>query len=203
MKPAVRIPLEEGAIERGAIQKPDELGPLVDFIKSRREPKTVLEIGSAKGGTLWLWCRLASLDALICSVDLPNGKFGGGYGPELVPVLQSYRNPDQRLSLIRGDSHDPAIRNAVLRTFDGRQLDLLFIDGDHTLEGVTRDWEDYSPMVKPGGLILFHDIVDHSHGAFCDCQVKPLWDRLKGDYEHYEFIGSGDAWGGIGVIVKD
>ena len=194
--------LEEGAIARGAIQKPDELAGLIDFVKSRPEAKTVLEVGTCKGGTLWLWCRLAALDALIVSVDLPGGGFGGGYGPELVPVLLSYRNPDQKLELIRGDSHDPAILSATTRTLGEREVDILFIDGDHTLEGVTQDWEMYSPLVREGGIVVFHDIVDHSAGAFCDCQVKPLWDRLKKEYEHHEFIGTGESWGGIGVLVK-
>lgn len=43
------------------------------------KPKTVVEIGTARGGTLFLWCRLAPNDATIISVDLPGGPFGGGY----------------------------------------------------------------------------------------------------------------------------
>jgi hypothetical protein len=34
----------------------------------------------------------------------------------------------------------------------------LFIDGDHTYEGVRRDFEMYSPLVRKGGIIAFHDI---------------------------------------------
>src|SRR5205085_10582223 len=36
-------------------------------------------------------------------------------------------------------------------------IDLLMIDGDHSYEGVKRDWELFSPFVKKTGVVLFHD----------------------------------------------
>jgi len=36
-------------------------------------------------------------------------------------------------------------------------IDLLFIDGDHEYEAVKRDFEDWSPHLKDGGIIMFHD----------------------------------------------
>jgi len=36
-------------------------------------------------------------------------------------------------------------------------IDLILIDGDHTAEGVERDWNDWSRFVKPDGVVLFHD----------------------------------------------
>lgn len=36
-------------------------------------------------------------------------------------------------------------------------LDFLLIDGDHSEAGVRRDWEDWSPLVKAGGVVVFHD----------------------------------------------
>ena len=37
-------------------------------------------------------------------------------------------------------------------------VDLLHIDGLHTLDAVTHDWETFSPLVRPGGLVMFHDV---------------------------------------------
>ena len=36
-------------------------------------------------------------------------------------------------------------------------LDFLMIDGDHSEQGVQRDWDDWSPFVVPGGVVVFHD----------------------------------------------
>ncbi|PUA31631.1 MAG: hypothetical protein B7O98_09025 [Zestosphaera tikiterensis] len=70
-----------------------ELAKLIAELK----PKAVLEIGTAGGGTLFLWCRLASDDARIISVDLPGGPFGGGY-PIWRGILYKYfKKPKQEL----------------------------------------------------------------------------------------------------------
>lgn len=36
-------------------------------------------------------------------------------------------------------------------------IDLLFIDGDHSYEGVKKDFDLYSTILNPKGLILLHD----------------------------------------------
>ena len=36
-------------------------------------------------------------------------------------------------------------------------LDLLFIDGDHSYEGVKADWDAYNRFLKPGAIVVFHD----------------------------------------------
>jgi predicted O-methyltransferase YrrM len=41
----------------------------------------------------------------------------------------------------------------------GRKVDFLFIDADHSYEGVKKDFEMYSPLVRKGGIIAFHDII--------------------------------------------
>jgi len=38
-----------------------------------------------------------------------------------------------------------------------KPIDFLFIDGDHSEEGVMRDWREWSPFVKTGGRVAFHD----------------------------------------------
>jgi predicted O-methyltransferase YrrM len=38
-------------------------------------------------------------------------------------------------------------------------VDLLFIDGDHSYEGVKADWDLFSPLVSPFGVVVFHDTL--------------------------------------------
>ena len=40
-----------------------------------------------------------------------------------------------------------------------RPIDLLFIDGDHSYEGVRRDWEAFTRFVAPFGVVVFHDTI--------------------------------------------
>ena len=77
------------------------------------------------------------------------------------------------------------------------KLDLLFIDGDHSYEGVKNDFELYSSLVKENGLICFHDIIPSSWGF----GVPRFWNEIKMRYEHIEIIESQNQDGfGIGLI---
>lgn len=42
-------------------------------------------------------------------------------------------------------------------------IDLLFLDGDHSYEAIRRDFEDWSPKIRPGGLLAMHDVVHPVH----------------------------------------
>ena len=122
-------------------------------------PKAMLEIGTAKGGSLLAFSQLCSPDAHIVSVDLPRGPFGGGYPLWKVPLYKAFARSGQRLDLVRGDSHSASTFRHVQRLLGGRKLDFLFIDGDHSYEGVRSDFEIYKSLMRPGGIIAFHDIV--------------------------------------------
>ncbi len=47
------------------------------------------------------------------------------------------------------------------RGWDGGPIDLVFIDGDHTREAARLDWELWSPLVRDGGTVVFHDAREH------------------------------------------
>ena len=65
-------------IEVGSWQIRSEIEALLELLRSE-QPKTVLEIGTAEGGTFFLFTRVASPDALLLTLDLPGGDFGGSY----------------------------------------------------------------------------------------------------------------------------
>jgi predicted O-methyltransferase YrrM len=188
----------------GAKQKLLEFAGLVALVR-KHPPATVLEIGTLHGGTLWAWSRVAKEDALIISVDLPGGAFGGGYGEADGDRLRRYARSAQNVHLIRADSHDPKTRDRVVEVLGERSVDVLFIDGDHTYEGVRQDFEVFSPLVRPGGLIVFHDISQHDDPA---CEVDRLWRSLVDTWPHREFVFGNRLrtnqrrWGGIGVLVQ-
>lgn len=161
----------------------EELLPFAREVHARN-PKTVVEIGTANGGTLFMATRVAADDALIISIDLPGGKFGGGYPAWKAPYYQSFARLRQRLHLLRADSHEPSTLRALEGLLDGRMVDYLLIDGDHSYAGVKQDHEMYRHLVRPGGIIVFHDIAPHNR---TDCQVDRYWNevRTSGLYQEY------------------
>jgi predicted O-methyltransferase YrrM len=154
-------------------------------------PKRSLEIGTNYGGTLFLLCTLSPPDAKIISVDLPSGPFGGGYPRRKAPLFRKFARADQKLHLIRADSHSLETKEGILRILDGEQLDYLFLDGDHTYDGVQRDFEMYAPLVRSGGIVAFHDIVTYKQES--ECQVEKFWREIKHDYRHREIIEAMNA----------
>jgi predicted O-methyltransferase YrrM len=198
--------LARAAKNRGAAQKKTELRPFISRLR-KQTLRTVVEIGTYHGGTLWLWCRLAEPDALIVSIDLPGGEFGGGYDAAQAQSIQSYARSNQELLLIQADSHLPQTRDELTAVLGGRSIDFLFIDADHTYEGVKQDYEMYAPLVRRGGVVAFHDILPNAVDEHC--KVDLFWEQLRGrETEFEEFIDldtppGGRMWGGIGAIVRD
>jgi predicted O-methyltransferase YrrM len=168
-------------------------------IAAKLKPKIVMEIGTNYGGTLCILSRLAAHDATIISVDLPDGEFGGGYKWFHIPIFKFFRYAQQKLHLLRGDSHSSEM-SAGVRDIIGhnRKIDLLFIDGDHSYEGVKKDFDNYADLVRPGGIVAFHDIAEHTIKT---CQVSRFWDEVKHRYPHQEIIEDrNQGWAGIGIL---
>ncbi len=173
------------------LQKREEILALAKSVAELR-PRIILEIGTARGGTLLIWSSLASDKVISC--DLVHRQ------PQKV-LLESLPPPDSRcqVRLLTGNSHDPAFKQRVAEELGGEKVDFLFIDGDHTKEGVTADYEDYREFVRPGGMIAFHDIVERQ--PYATNQVHHLWQRIKQTHAVEEYISDPDQCGfGIGVI---
>ena len=199
------VALAREAQRRGAMQKLRELAPLIALLR-RRTPSVVVEIGTARGGTLYAWCQVADPQALLVSIDLPCGPFGGGYTAEDASTFRAYAAPGQRLHFVRADSHVDETRQMLEQILNGAQIDFLMIDGDHTYEGVRRDFEMYAPFVGSGNPIAFHDILPHPQGTASE--VDQFWNEIRRDYKYLEFVDlgpdpRGPQYGGIGVLYWD
>lgn len=171
---------------------------LVDHFKGR--PARVLEIGTHQGGTAALWCELAT--DLVISLDLPGGNYGG-----IAPDACKRRNAMllAKYPHFRGvlaDSHSEEALAAVRAILNRKKVDLLFIDADHTVEGVRQDHEMYGPLVKKGGVVLFHDTTDGEFARAHNCHVSDYWSALD-DPTKIEFSidAPSHGWGGLGVVI--
>lgn len=177
-------------------QNPQEIEALYRRVLALA-PRRVTEIGTARGGTLYLWAQAAADNAVLVSLDLPGGEFGGGYPLCRVPFYRNFARPGQTLHLIREDSHRPETCQRVRDCFGNQSVDFLFIDGDHTYAGVKADFEMYSPMVRAGGLIAFHDILDRPDVP--GLEVHRFWSELKAERKTTELIGNPGTEKQIGI----
>lgn len=177
-------------------QERDEIVALANFVNSI-QPKVVVEIGSKFGGTLHIWCSLTK--GKVVSIDLVEGIHGGITREQFNDRNMNFLNKFSNVNFIEGNSHDEDTFKLLSKVLHGDKIDFLFIDGDHTYEGVKQDYEMYSPLVKKGGYIAFHDINDTQRHRDRNVYVGKLWNELIG--EKVEFNVHAD-WAGIGVIKK-
>jgi cephalosporin hydroxylase len=187
-----------GEITAAPLQIKEEFLQAIELVAAQ-SPQTVLEIGTARGGTLFLLGRVAAESAHLVTVDLKGAAFGGGYPRTHLRFIQGLKRPRQRLTAIRGNSHAAETIVAVKQALAGRKVDVLFLDGDHTFEGVNSDFENYSLLVKNGGLILFHDIVPGAPEAVGSVPV--FWKEVKKSHDEVEEIVESWEQGGYGIGV--
>ena len=175
---------------------------IVTLLKILRERNvhSMMEIGTRNGGTLFLYSWTLPRGTQLLSLDLPSDQsLRRGYDRFKTSYLASFVQKTQSLKLIRGNSHSPSnLAKAKVVVGGVGKLDFLFIDGDHTYEGVKQDFEMYSPLVRKGGLVAFHDIVGHDVGI---SEVDRYWNEIKGNYKHTEIVENPrQNWAGIGVL---
>jgi cephalosporin hydroxylase len=190
-------------------QKEAEIVGLLRLLE-QSPPRRIVEIGTATGGTLFMLTQVAAPDATIVSVDLPGGRLGGAsssvrnrYPHWRTRLYRGFGREEQKVYVVRADSHDATTVQNVRRRLPEGRVDFLFIDGDHSYEGVRRDFELYSPLAAAGALVAFHDIVPSvpdGHGDPGDVPV--FWGEIKNSKTvEAEYVEDPD-WGscGIGVI---
>lgn len=182
------------------LQVESEITNLLTYVQ-KLKPKVVVEIGTANGGTLLSLIKTSPSDTQFISIDLPGGAFGGGYAWYKIPLFKAFVSKKQTLELLREDSHQAETLEKLKTILNGKKIDFLLIDGDHTYQGVKQDFEMYSPLVRKNGAIAFHDIVIHK--KIFNCGVSTLWKSLKKKFKHEEFVENWkQGFCGIGVIRK-
>ena len=177
--------------------------PALLSIYKKLSPLRVVEIGSLLGGTLWYWIQNAPKNASIISIDLPLENHDARRQQQKDSHEFIWKQwADQKsvhLTVIPGSSHDPEIVKQV------GPIDFLFIDGDHSYEGVKKDFCDYGPLVRAGGIIALHDILWTPY--WTSIEVNRLWDEIKAAgyitqelYVHRGQLYPTGAGVGIGVV---
>ena len=184
----------------GSMQAREETVQLMDML-SKEKIKNFMEIGIADGMTFYLWSAIANDPSLKIGIDFPNGGWGINRSyTEMAAVKQRLLSIGEDVNIFFGDSHAGHVKEWAEKTVGDKKLDFLFIDGDHSYEGVKQDYDFYSKFVKSSGLVALHDIKNTKLHEKAGCFVWKLWEELKG--EKTEFIDNSSEFAGNGVKRK-
>jgi predicted O-methyltransferase YrrM len=118
--------------------------------QSAKGATCIVELGVYEGVTSRvLRAAMSPVGTLWCVDPFSRDRLGFsyGYGISRREVSQA---PNGDVRFIRKFSHE-AVQGWTL------PIDLVFIDADHSYDAVRQDWENWSPFVRPGGAVAFHD----------------------------------------------
>jgi predicted O-methyltransferase YrrM len=149
--------------------------------------RNYLEIGVLHGGTMALMMQ-GQYGGQFVGIDTFNYYDsdidpGSGLRVDLETAQENVRLLNSfgySFKLVQGNSHDPAICEHVRSNLEF--VDILLLDGDHSASGVTKDFQMYSDLVRPGGFLAIDDYDS------CWKEVKPAVNSL--DKSGWHFVGA-------------
>lgn len=164
-----------------------------DLVEALR-PQKLVELGAYNGMSFFVFCQSMienDIEGLCYAVDSWGGDEHTGEYDESVfedvrdHARQNYRGISYLLRMLF---------NEAVGHFEDESIDLLHIDGLHTYEAVQEDFNNWYPKVRPGGIIIFHDIEARQS----DFGVWRFWAELEREYETFAF----QHGFGLGVLRK-
>lgn len=137
-----------------------------------------LEIGLHQGGTHLVWKQIYQK---VVSIE---SDFNA------IMRFMSILSDDGGSHMVFGNSQKPQTLAILKKAMPNLEMDLLFIDGDHSREAVEADWMLYEPLVKKGGIVGFHDSAQNpSVVAFLDDLRKGMWGTVPNIVELKKQMG--------------
>lgn len=165
----------------------DEWEWLIDTAIGHRKNMNILEIGCYDGGSS---LYLSNFAKNMITID--------NHNPCRFDVEKITSSSDVNYLYRGGDSHSPD-QTALFSTYD---WDFVFIDGDHSYDGVKADFYNVLPHLKKGTPVAFHDIVVSDSHRSQGCFVGEFWEDLKQTFKAFKFeeFKTTTDWAGIGIV---
>jgi len=191
--------LEENKLDSQDVREFEEL--LKEYVKIN--PSKIIEIGSMYGWSLQHFIHYGADESTVLAIDLPVRMFVGPTDWRVAIQEDNYKNvwpkwakaKKSKLYLIPDASQKDSTVKQTKEIFNNEQIDFLFIDGDHRYEAIKQDFILYSPLVRKGGIVAFHDIGEREEGG-----GAKFWKEIKNNYTHKEILINEKKEKGIGVL---
>jgi hypothetical protein len=166
----------------------------LEGVLSHLRPKLSIEIGTAEGGSL---DRIAIHSEEVHSFDLVS--------PQLSVSKATH------VTTHTGDSHEMLPRELERLAKDGRNVDFVLVDGDHSSDGVRQDIEDLlNASAIASTVILIHDTANPTVRAGLDAVHYTAWPKVAhvdldfvAGYMFKEERLKHELWGGLGLVLVD
>lgn len=168
--------------------------PFAFFSVELLAPALFVELGTWKGDSYCAFLQgvaTLGLPTRCFAVDTWTGdEHTGSYDEAVLEDLRRHHDPlyEGFSSLLQMPFDD------ALERFDDGSIDLIHIDGCHTYEAVSHDFNAWLPKLSSRGVVLLHDTNEQDRGF----GVWRLWEELKGVYPGFSFA-HGHGLGVLGV----
>ena len=138
---------------------PEEIAIFLYRVAKRLGPGNYVELGCYKGASAICMAQGIkdfNIDARVITVDAFDGealkpKLAGTFSIETVRRAFEEQELDHIITPIRG------LTSSVASQYKDTEFNFLFIDAGHTYEACKADFEAWSPFVRSGGEVAFHD----------------------------------------------
>lgn len=120
--------------------------------------KTIVEIGSYLGASSYCFALAISKNNIsdarvICVDSWQNDAMSEGNRDTFLSFKKNVAPFSENIIPVRGMSFDVIESVRSISSY----VDVLFIDGDHSYEGVKADWENYKSLLGAGSIVIMHD----------------------------------------------
>ena len=161
---------------------------LIRFMK----PGRIVELGTHCGTSFLAFCQAMRDEGVagecIAVDNWVGDRHNGFYGGDVYETLSKVAAEQfPGMAILNRCTFDEAASQ-----FAEQSIDVLHLDGLHTLEAVSHDYETWLPKLRDNGVVLFHD----THVKEGDFGVYKLWEDLKNQSPYLEF----DHSYGLGVL---
>lgn len=181
------------------LQVPEEIDGLANLL-AREGVRSFLEIGSKFGESLKRVAEALPVGSRIVSIDLPQGTRAWAQSePALKGVVAGLKAKGYDAHIIWGDSTHRVVIDQAAKL---GPYDAIFIDANHTMPFLEKDWANYGRM---GRIVAFHDINWHRAPEWVGVRIDApeFWDRIKAGHRHEEFrLCPTGKNNGIGVLWR-